>query len=72
MKNIQRTTRPDATAHRQFKPGDNPSRADVSRAETPSVATEGADRRSGYKDQEAKTRAQLSAELARQAREEGD
>ncbi len=68
-KNTTRVGPNDQGVTRAFKPGDNPSRPEISRAELPSVLTEGNDKRAEYKGQEAKSRATLDAELARQGRE---
>ncbi|MGC1861549.1 MAG: hypothetical protein WA733_10600 [Methylocystis sp.] len=70
-KNTVRVVPNNPSVSRVFKAGDNPSRADTSRAETPSLQAESNAHRGEYHAEEAKTRAQLSAELARQAREEG-
>jgi hypothetical protein len=69
-KNTVRTSRPDASFTRPFRPGDNPSRADTSKAETPSVRAEGDAKRAAQHHEEARSRAALAAELARQGREE--
>jgi hypothetical protein len=71
-KNIERHPRPDASATRQHRPGDNsPAKGGASRPETPSVRAEGEAKRAEHHREEGKSRANLNAELARQTREEG-
>jgi hypothetical protein len=70
-KNTVRVGPNDQGVTRQFKAGDNPSRADVSKVETPSVLAEGDAKRAAHHHEDARSRAAMAAELARQGREEG-
>ncbi len=70
QKNIDRVTRPDV-ATRVYIPGQNASPPAVSKPESDGLAAEGDARRAEYEREEGKTRQQLSAERARQGREEG-
>jgi hypothetical protein len=67
MKNTTRIGPNNPGATRTYKPGDNPSRADTSHAETPSLQGESDAKRREYAAQERKAQAEMSAERARQA-----
>jgi hypothetical protein len=70
-KNIDRIGPNDRGVTRAYRPGENSSRPDTSTAESPAgLKAESNAKRAAYSREEAKTSAQLAAELARQAREE--
>lgn len=71
-KNIERHQKADTTATRQHRAGDNsPAKAGASKPESPSVLAEGEAKRAEHHHEEARSRAAMAAELARQGHEEG-
>lgn len=69
-KNTTRTTRPDASATHQFKPGDGPSRPDVAMSER-SVLGAGDAHRAEYAAETAKGQTAMRERVAELNREEG-
>jgi hypothetical protein len=72
-KNTTRASRPDASATRQHRPGDNsPAKAGASKVESKNgIKAEGDAKRAAHHHEEARSRAAMAAELARQGQEEG-